>query len=294
MRDPSAVLAAFLAGKFDASGVYFFQIPTVRKEAPDARIYRQKGTHMWVVRTPPWIKGKHPFEKPLQPPFDSRKVRQAIAHAIDKEKLLKLAWGGFGTVQVGCVPNYPPYSLPKSDQVEYNPEKSKKLLAEAGYPNGFTTEFITWNLPYVSKPAQVIQQMLKEVGINVNLKTMEMAQYFNKTYRFDYLMSLHIMTAAVDPEEMFLPYYGKVETSTFYKWSNEKIWKMIAEQTHELDKKKRTAMIHDIQRAILYDAPNVFCYTQYRFAAIRPYFHIKYYYNEYQIRLAEDWWMGKH
>jgi len=290
MRDPQAVLSAFLAGKFDAVGVYFFQLPTVKKEAPDARIYRARGTHMWVIRTPPWIEGK----KPLQPPFDKVEVRRAIAHAIDKERLLKLAWGGFGTVQIGCVPNFPPYSLPKEDQVEYNPELSKKLLAQAGYPNGFTTEFITWNLPYVTKPAQVIKEMLAQVGINVNLKTMEMAQYFNRTYRFDYLMSLHIMTAAVDPEEMFLPYYGPVDKSTFYKWSNPEIHKMIMAQSRELDREKRIAMIHKIQRMINEDAPNVFCYTQYRFWAQRPYVNYKFYFNEYQVRTMEECWFAKH
>ncbi|MBW2086152.1 MAG: ABC transporter substrate-binding protein, partial [Deltaproteobacteria bacterium] len=290
MRDPAAILAAFLAGKHNATGFYFFQLPTVKKEAPECNIFRAKGTHMWVIRTPPWIKGK----KPQQPPFDKRKVRQAIGHAIDKKRLLKLAWGGFGTVQIGCVPNFPPFSLPPEDQIEYNPEKAKKLLAEAGYPNGFNTEFITWNLSYVTKPAQVIKEMLAEVGINVNLKTMEMAQYFNKTYRFDYFMSLHIMTAAVDPEEMFAPYYGQVDKSTFYKWSNEKIWKAIAEQSRELDEKKRIAMIHKIQRMVNEDAPNLFCYTQYRFWTNRPYVHYKFYHNEYQVRLMEECWLAKH
>jgi len=146
----------------------------------------------------------------------------------------------------------------------------------------------------MAKPAQVIKEMMAEVGITLNLKTMEMAQYFNKTYRFDYLMSLHVMTAAVDPEEMIVPYYGKVDKSTFYKWSNEEIWKMIAEQSHELDKKKRVVMIHEIQRKINEDAPNVFLYTQYRFGIFRPYVHPKLYYNEYQTSMFETYWMDKH
>lgn len=291
MPDPASVLAAFLARDLDVMGAYFFQIDTLKEKAPDASITRRGATHMWVLRCPPWIEG----QKPLPPPFDKRAVRQAIAMSIDKDRLLKLAWGGAGEVQVGPVPNFPPWSLPKSDQVEYNPAKAKKLLTDAGYPNGFSAELLTWNLPYMTKPAQVIMEMLKGVGITLELKTLEFGQYFNRAYKFDYQMALHIMTAATDPEEMLLPYYGPLKTSTFYKWSNPEIWKLITEQSTLLDKRKRIAKIHEIQRKVLDDAPNVFLYTQDRFLVERPYMkRSKLYYNEFQVGLEmETRWIDK-
>jgi len=42
------------------------------------------------------------------------------------------------------------------------------------------------------------------------------------------------------------------------------------------------------------DAPNLFCYTQYRFWTNRPYVHYKFYHNEYQVRLMEECWLAKH
>ena len=289
-RDPSSLLSAFLAKKLDGSGAFFFQLPIIKRNAPEAIIDKMEGTHMWVLRCPPWIEG----QKPLKPPFDKKEVRQAIAMAIDKKKLLKLSWGGFGTPQIGPVPTSVIYSLSQADQVEYNPEKAKQLLAQAGYPDGFSAELITWNLPYMTRPAQVIQSMLKEVGVNITLKTMEMAQYFNRAYRFEYEMALHVMTAGVDPEEWLVPYFGPLKKSTYYKWSNKEIWRMCQEQSRIMDPKKREAVIKEIQRKVIEDSPNVFLYTQQRFLIRWPYVHLKRYLLDFQPLYGEFIWMEKH
>ncbi|MCP4755951.1 MAG: ABC transporter substrate-binding protein [Proteobacteria bacterium] len=290
MNKPNSILAAYLAKKFDGTGVYFFHLGTVQKKASDSIITKMEGTHMWTLRTPPWIAGK----KELKPPFDKKKVRQAIAMAIDKKKLLKLAWGGFGTPQVGPVPTPVQNSLTQADAIEYNPQKAKKLLAEAGYPNGFTTELITWNLPYMTGPAQVVQAMLKEVGITVNMRFLEMAQYFNRAYRFKYDMALHVMTAGVDAEEWLVPYFGELDKSTYYKWSNREIWSMIKKQSYIMDEKKRSAYLKDIQRKVMEDSPNVFLYTQLRFGVRRPYVHYKTYMLDFQPIYGEHIWFDKH
>jgi peptide/nickel transport system substrate-binding protein len=290
MSDPASVLSAFIAGRLDGCGLYHFQLDTIKKEAPDAIIESHPGTHMWVLRVQPWIEGK----LPLKPPLDNKKVRQAIAMSIDKTKLLKLAWGGYGTVAVGPVPPVYEDSLKPADQVKYNPEKAKKLLAEAGYPNGFSLDLITWNLPYMTAPAQVLKEMLKKVGIDLKLTFLEFAQYFNRVYHFNYQMSLHIMTAGVDPEEWLIPYFGPLDEATYYKWSDHELWKLIKEQQQILDVKKRKALIREIQLKILDDAPYTFLYTQLRFMARRPYVHRKFYLLDYQPFVGETYWMEKH
>ena len=291
MSDPSSVLSAFIAGRLDGTGAYHHQLETLQKEAPETIIERLEGTHMWVLRVQPWIEGK----KPLKPPLDNIKVRQAIAMAIDKPKLLKLAWGGFGTVGIGPVPPIFADSLKEADQVQYNPKRAKQLLAEAGYPNGCSMELLTWNLPYMTAPAQVLKEMLKEIGIEVKLTLLEQAQYFNRAYRFDYELSLHIMTAGVDPEEWLIPYFGPLDESTFYKWSNPELWKLIKDQSRILDVKKRKAMVTDIQKKVMDDASHVFLYTQFRFLIRKPYVHlIKRYVLDFQPIVGELYWMEKH
>jgi len=289
ITEPSAMMAAYLAGQLDAMGATFYQVPTIKKEAPDSTIIERNLGFGLVLRCPPWQDNK-----PYQPPFDKLLVRQAIAMSIDKKKLLELAQGGYGKVQVGAVPNWPSYSLPASEQVEYNPEKAKKLLAEAGYPTGFTTELMTWNMEAMVKPAQIIQEMLGGVGIKVDLKIMEMAQYFNRMFKFDYQMALHMMGAGLDPEEWLVKYFGDPTESVTYKWQNKEVWRLISEQRKTIDKKKRPAIIQEIQRLLLKDAPNVWLYTQSQFNVNRPYVHRVLYENDYQPLVGELVWMEKH
>jgi len=287
----SSVLSAFVAGKLDGTAVYHHQLETLKKEAPGTLVEQLPGTHMWVLRVQPWIAG----EKPLKPPFDNQKVRQALAMAIDKKKLLKLAWSGYGTVGVGVVPPVFEDSLKESDQVKHNPQKAKQLLAEAGYPNGFSIELLTWNQEYMTTPAQIIKEMLKKVGIELKITFLEQAQYFNRTYRFDYDLSLHITTSGVDPEDWLVPYFGPLDESTVYKWSNPEIWKMIKDQSKIMDVKKRKAMIKEIQKKLMDDAPFVCLYTQDRFSITRPYVHVlKRYKLDYQPLYGEYFWMEKH
>lgn len=290
IADPAATMAAFLAGNLDSFGAYYFQVPTIQKQAPDAKIVQRKGSYLWTLRMRPWIEGK----QPLKPPFDKLGVRQAVAMAIDKQKLLKLAVGGFGDVQVGIVPNWPPYSLPQSDQVEFNPEKAKKLLAEAGYAKGFTTELATWNAPYMMQPAQVIKEMLADIGIEVKLRTMEQPAYFNFVYTFDWDMTLHTSAMGADPENCLMPYFGPLDQSTFYKWSNPAIWKIVEEQSRTVDEAKRVQLIQKAQRMILADSPMVYLYTMSSFIVLRPYVHRDLYFNELQSLVGESIWMEKH
>jgi peptide/nickel transport system substrate-binding protein len=290
MPDPSSVVSAFIAGRLDGAQVTYHFMPTIRQQAPETIVEQLEGTYMWTLRCPPWIEGT----KPLQPPFDKLEVRQAIAMAIDKKRLLELAWGGFGTPQVGPVPSpMGIYALSQDDQVEYNPEKAKALLAEAGYPDGFSAELMTWNLPYMTQPAQIIQQMLADVGIEIKLNLLEFAQYFNRAYRFEYEMALHLMTAGVDAEEWLIPYYGKLEGSTYYKWSNPELWEMIDRQQHIMDEAERAALIHEIQRKVMADAPNLFLYTQDRFIIRKPYVHLKRYLLDVMGLIGEYIWMEK-
>ncbi|RJQ65182.1 MAG: ABC transporter substrate-binding protein [Desulfobacteraceae bacterium] len=291
MPDPSSVVSAYIAGRLDGAQVTYHFMPTIKEKVPGNIVDQLEGTHMWTLRFPPWIEGV----KPLKAPFDKLEVRQAVAMAIDKKRLLELAWGGFGTAQVGPVPQCVQYALPQEQQVEYNPQKARELLAKAGYPNGFTTELMTWNLPYMSKPAQVIQEMLKEIGVELKLNLLEMAQYFNKAYRFEYEMALHIMTAGVDPEEWLVPYFGPLETSTYYKWSNPEIWPLIDKQQHIMIPAERQALIKEIQKKVMADVPNIFLYTQHRFINRKPYVHLRQRYMlDFQPLYGEDYWMEKH
>lgn len=115
------------------------------------------------------------------PPFDDLRVRQAVAHAVNKEALLKGVMRGIGTlggsyessVIVGSATDLPPYP--------YNPQRARELLAEAGHPNGFTVDFYVPTGRYNNdrQLGEAIQAQLAEVGIKVNLISPEISAYLN-------------------------------------------------------------------------------------------------------------------
>jgi ABC-type transport system substrate-binding protein len=289
IADNNASLAAFMAHKLDAHGVLYYQRETVMKQVPDAWYMEWVTQFPTVFRMPPVGGAAGPPRKP----FDSLKVRQAIVAAIDKDKIIELGRGGYALKAVGPVLGMPGFSLPQSDQPEYNPEKAKKLLAEAGYPNGFKSTIMCWQDPNMPKYAQIIQAMLKEVGIETTLDVQEFGKYFEKVYRFKYDMAVHVMAAGADPDHMLTPYYGDPEHSTYYKWNNPEIHKMIEKQRGMMDQRKRAKFVQEIQRKLLADAVNVHLFAQRGITALGPYYHERQYFHGYSNGMHEYTWIDR-
>ena len=115
-------------------------------------------------------------------PFTDVRIRQAIAHAIDKESIVKNIYQGRALVAQNIVAPLTTGYVPIKG-LSYDPERAKKLLAEAGYPNGLKAKF--WSpqgrYPKDFEMAQAIQQQLKKAGIDCTLDTMEWAAYLTAT-----------------------------------------------------------------------------------------------------------------
>lgn len=105
------------------------------------------------------------------PPFDNVKVRQAMNHAINKERIIKLL-NGRGTVANQILPPLMPGYDPDYQGYDYNPEKAKQLLAEAGFPNGFETSIECIAVDPQPKLCESFQQDLAQIGVKLEIKTL--------------------------------------------------------------------------------------------------------------------------
>jgi peptide/nickel transport system substrate-binding protein len=106
-------------------------------------------------------------------PLTKEKVRQAIFYAIDRTTMAKqLVQGGSRPLDAPCYPTQFGCDASAAEHYAYDPAKAKQLLAEAGYPNGFDTELVTYVLP---QWAGAMQGYLKAVGINARLSTLQVA-----------------------------------------------------------------------------------------------------------------------
>jgi peptide/nickel transport system substrate-binding protein len=104
-------------------------------------------------------------------PLTKLKVRQAILMAIDRDTMAKqLIQGDSRVIDTPCFPTQFGCDVAAAVKYPYDPVKAKQLLAEAGYPNGFDTELVSYASPYVGA---AVQNYLKAVGINLRIQQLQ-------------------------------------------------------------------------------------------------------------------------
>jgi ABC-type transport system substrate-binding protein len=141
------------------------------------------------------------FEKP---PFKGNKLlRQAIAHAINKEAIHQTVF--FGTGEVGC--NLIPkshWAYTEINCYDYNPEKAKRLLKRSGYDTSRPIYFPTSSRPNYLRTAEVVQANLKDIGLKTNIEPQEWSYYVQETWinrKFE--MQVAWYTREIDPDGLF-------------------------------------------------------------------------------------------
>ncbi len=135
-----------------------------------------------------------------QKPFDDIRVREAINLAIDRQLLVDTIINGAGQVADAIIaPDVFGYSSPGA--YEYDPEKAKELLAEAGYADGFDTSICVNDNQERTEACQAIQAMLAEVGINCEVEVMEFGSFIDKTSAGDFDMGfMGWVTSTIDAD----------------------------------------------------------------------------------------------
>ena len=230
---------------------------------PPADFVRTMNDPKWkqYVDNAPQIAFAYTFMNQLEKPFDNVKVRQAICYAIDRTKIVKLL-GGQASVIDQIYPVGMPGHQDGTNFYPYDPAKAKQLLAEAGYPNGFSTTYYADNVDPVPKIAQSIQNDLQAIGIKCSLKVMDRATYWN-------FISLKKSHAAIgfsdwyqdfpDPSDWIGPLF--IKSSAIDGGANSSFWwdprvdQLYKQATTELDATKRLAMFQQMQDIIMQEAP---------------------------------------
>jgi peptide/nickel transport system substrate-binding protein len=117
------------------------------------------------------------------PPFDNVKVREALAHAIDRQAIIDGAMFGYGTpIGTHFAPHNPAY-VDLTGLSQYDPELSKKLLAEAGFPDGFETTLYLPPPSYARRGGEIVASQLAAVGIKAEIINVEWAQWLESVFR---------------------------------------------------------------------------------------------------------------
>ncbi|MCP8940841.1 ABC transporter substrate-binding protein [Alsobacter sp. SYSU M60028] len=142
-----------------------------------------------------------------RPPFDKLKVRQAIMHAIDRPAVAQ-ALAPMGGVMAGLQPaNFPAgfktEDLPKELQYPYDPEKAKKLLAEAGFPNGISFVALCSKREDYASTMLIVQEQLRLANINMDLKIGDHTAYHADNRSDKNTLAMHSSSYPPIPTQLY-------------------------------------------------------------------------------------------
>ncbi|AKM11606.1 peptide ABC transporter substrate-binding protein [Croceicoccus naphthovorans] len=208
-----------------------------------------------------------------RPPFDNPKVREALAISFDKQLLVDKVTKGGQAPAVGYVPAGIP-GYPTSDTVQYNPERGRQLLAEAGYPGGkgFPKAEILINTSEAHrKIAEAMQAMWrKELGIDVGIYNQEWKVYLDSQSNLDYDLSRSGWIADyVHPStftDMFTTGNGNNDTG----WSNPQYDRLVQQAQVAQDEPERLEILHQAEELLLKELPIVPMYWYTRVYLLDP------------------------
>ena len=230
----------------------------VEQVKKDARLvfYSQPGPHIWWVTL-----------NVQKKPFSDVKVRRAVNLAVNRDAIANDLLKRTATAAIGPVP--PSITWAFTDQVTkypYSPEQAKKLLAEAGYPNGFQAVFwIPESGSGMQSPktmAQSIQADLAAVGITANIQTFEWGAYLNKYGKgFGQDADMGAMSFMLDPGDPAPMLSLTIDSKGGFRgapYANPEVDRLLDEATKTNDLKKRGDLYKQVQKLVVDDAPWIF------------------------------------
>lgn len=255
--DNNARLVALQAGELDVmDGVEPAFLPTI-----------QATGQFDIIERPPMNIGYLAFNT-QKPPFDNVLIRRAINHAVNKEELNTAFYGGMGIPAVSPLPPSVWGHNPNVPKYEYDPEKAKELLAQAGYgpDNPLRTEL--WAMPvprpYMPQPERIgvaLQNYLREVGIEAEIVTYEWGTYLEKTGMGEHTMALlgwtgdngdpdNFLYVLLDKDNAVTPDAGNI---AFYM--SDEVHDLLIRARQTTDQAERTRLYEQAQVKIMEDAP---------------------------------------
>lgn len=217
-------------------------------------VHRKTGLTVWYV-------GFNVDKKP----FTDRRVRQALNHAVNKDAIVRDILKGTGIPAIGpLLPGTWAYE-PNVKKYGYEPATARRLLAEAGYPNGFEVDF--WvpesgsGMQAPVEMATVIQANLAAVGVKASLKTFEWGSYLGKV-RADApaMFAFSWFLKSEDPDLSLYPLFYSKNTPLPNRsnYANPEVDQLLLQARQVSEQPRRAELYRRAQRMIVEDAPWVF------------------------------------
>jgi peptide/nickel transport system substrate-binding protein len=248
----SARLNALMTGEIDlADGINPTDVPQIESN-PNLQLFKRPSMNVGYLG---FTVTRKPFDNPL--------VRQALNHAIDRQAIIDAFYAGMAEPAKNPMPPVIPGYNDEIEPYEYDLEKAKKLLEEAGYPDGFEMEL--WAMPvprpYMpdgQKVAEVIQASFEKIGVKAKIVSFEWATYLEKARNGEADAFLLGWTGDNGDADNFLYVLldkDNIGSNNYTYYSNDELHDILIQAQTEVDEEKRNELYKKAQEIIREDAP---------------------------------------
>src|SRR5262245_39056429 len=269
IKDEATFLTALRTGKLDIlESIRWSAVDELKKSAPQLQWSK------WLS-----MNGQFLAMRVDNKPFDDVRVRRALNMAVNKQEIVKDYYGG--NAELFAYPQHPDYigyfepleSMPDSvkELYTYNPAKAKKLLAEAGFPNGFSFKVQVCSCsPDHMDLLPLVAAYLEQVGVKLEIQPMEYGAFLSamttKTNTPGYFMN----NGHTNPTTTIRKSFVKGQVWNPSQYSDPEYDKKMDVAYQEQDEGKRQVMLKEMTREILDKAPYIWLPTPYIFTAWWP------------------------
>jgi peptide/nickel transport system substrate-binding protein len=251
IADSSAQLAALRTGKIDLIPVAAGQgLP--HSLAGEARAI----AGATVIKQSLFQTSENVIGRLDQKPWSDVRVRRAVSLAMDRNALMKAMYPEGADLFSGPIPITSRYAIPLDKLGEaaafyrYDPAAARKLLAEAGYPNGFKTKLYTtvgYGPEYVSR-SELLKDMLSKIGIDASIVVQEYPVWISSTYKGNYEGLVHVPTWTLGDEDEWLATYTPGDTRNQIHINDPKLTQLVHGSAEASSEQARAKLVGQFVR----------------------------------------------
>lgn len=271
VRENTTRLILLEQGALDMAEIYWAHVDTA-KHIADVE-----------VQSVPTLSIRYIGFNTKKPPFDDVRVRHAANYAVDKKALVQYILFGVGTPAISPLAPVMPAYNPDVTPYDYDPGKAGRLLAEAGYPNGFDCDLWTMESGTYRAVAEAVVEYLRKVGIRARMITYDSAVYWDKfdeylapdggeypTKKGAFDIYIGGWTGGESAYSTLFPLFiaHSFHNSSFY--DNPEVNDLLNSLKAMPDENKRNGIYKELQMRIVDDAPWIFAYHGQLVYGVRP------------------------
>ena len=265
LKDDATRVAAFTTGQIKLlSYIYKTQVDNIKKDVPQAVISTKDGLRNGFIG--------FNVEKP---PFTDVRVRQAISLAMDRQAALKVLVPGEGALGTLLSPDLSEFTQEEISKLPgYRADKTqdlaqaKKLLADAGFPNGFKITLLTvTNSQDYQDLAVVAKDQLAKIGIDVTINVVPQAQYTSERTTGNYASMATVGVLNFSDPSAGGSYFGPIN---FSRWVDSTFQDLLTRQDAEQNPAERKKLVRQMEQRWLDQVPYVMLYWKTHNAAMYP------------------------